>query len=341
MLVADFDYDLPEELIAQFPAERRDESRMLVLDRESGDCELKMFSAFPDYLQAGDCLVVNDTRVLPARIFGTKIPTGAKIEALLTEEHSDGVWEAMLRPGKRAKPGTQVAIDETDAQLEVLEKLDETYLIRFSVNDVVGLLEEVGRMPLPPYIQREAEQDDLARYQTVYAEEPGAVAAPTAGLHFTPDIITRIRKKGVEIVHVTLHVGIGTFRPVKVDSVEDHQMHFERYSVSEDAAATINQRREAGSRIVAVGTTSVRTLESVVDEQGRCQALEGRTNLFMYPPRKPRAVDALLTNFHLPKSTLLMLVSCFADREKVLAAYRLAIQERMRFFSYGDCMFLQ
>ena len=335
-LLSDYDYDLPDELIAQVPAEHRSESRMLTMRRSDGACEAKSFSDFPSYLKPGDCLVLNDTKVIPARLYGKKA-TGGHVEALLLDEIKSGLWTAMLKPGRRLKDGTKVSIDGCDASFEVVSRDDGDFTIRFDTDDVHAMLEQAGHMPLPPYIDRNDEDADKLRYQTVFASTPGAVAAPTAGLHFTPEILKTIEAMGVTITKVTLHVGAGTFLPVKEERVEDHRMHFERYAVSESAAATINTAKANGGRIVAVGTTSVRTLESSV-EDGCVVAGAGSTDLFMYPPTKPQIVDMLLTNFHLPKSTLLMLVSCFSTRENLLAAYQVAIGERMRFFSYGDCM---
>jgi S-adenosylmethionine:tRNA ribosyltransferase-isomerase len=339
--LSSYDYDLPPELIAQRPADRRDGSRMLLLDRGSGNCELRNFSDFADYLQPGDCLVLNDTRVIPARLYGSKAGTGGKVEALMVEEQSDGSWTAMLRPGRRLKPGTDVDVDGTDVSFTVDGRQDDLFVIRFADGtDVTAVLEAAGRMPLPPYIQRQTDTDDLGRYQTVYAQSAGAVAAPTAGLHFTDEILAAIADRGVDIVRVTLHVGLGTFKPVETEDITAHAMHDERFVLSADAAARINATKAAGGRVIAVGTTSVRVVESCADDDGTVAAASGRTELFMYPPMTPKVVNGLLTNFHLPKSTLLMLVSTFASREKVLAAYRQAAEARFRFFSYGDCMFI-
>ena len=342
MKVTDFDYHLPEELIAQHPAERRELSRLLVMGRDSGDCELRVFSDFPDYVRAGDCLVVNDTRVIAARLFGHRDPSGGRVEAFVLEERAPSRWQCLLRPGRRLNPGARVILDENAGAFVVTARLDDgTFEVEFDTADVLGLLERAGRVPLPPYIQREASAEDRERYQTVYADRPGAVAAPTAGLHFTPEILATVAAKGVQISRVTLHVGPGTFQPVKAERIEDHIMHEEAYEISPEAAATINATRAAGGRIIAVGTTSVRTLESCADPATRAvRAGKGRTRIFLHPPKRPLVVDALLTNFHLPRSTLLMLVSCFATPEHVMAAYRLAVEKRLRFYSYGDAMLL-
>ncbi|MBT7302009.1 MAG: tRNA preQ1(34) S-adenosylmethionine ribosyltransferase-isomerase QueA [Victivallales bacterium] len=342
MKVTDFDYHLPEELIAQHPAERRELSKLLVMGRDTGDCQLRGFADFPDYVRAGDCLVVNDTRVIAARLFGRRDPSGGRVEAFVLEERGPSRWQCLLRPGRRLNSGARVILDEDAGAFVVTARLDDgTFEVEFDTADVLGLLERAGRVPLPPYIQREASAEDRERYQTVYADRPGAVAAPTAGLHFTPEILAAVAAKGVQLVRVTLHVGPGTFQPVKAERVEDHIMHEEAYEIPPEAAATINATRVAGGRIIAVGTTSVRTLESCADPATRSvRAGKGRTRIFLHPPKHPVVVDALLTNFHLPRSTLLMLVSCFATPEHVMAAYRLAVQERLRFYSYGDAMLL-
>ena len=340
MQVADFDYDLPPELIAQQPAAQRSASRLLALDRRTGQCELNCFTDFPDYLEAGDCLVLNDSKVIPARLYGARKSGGGKVEALLLEELEPGLWEALLRPGRRLPPATEVKITGAEASFEVVSRRDEVFQIRFRTSNVLDLLTRCGKMPLPPYIHRSATGADTERYQTVYAEKPGAVAAPTAGLHFTPEVLQKIESKGVSIVRLTLHVGLATFQPVSAERVENHAMSAERYLLPVAAAETINAARAQGGRVVAVGTTSVRVLETCAGPDGRVRPGTGRTSLFIFPPYEPRAVDALLTNFHLPRSTLLMLVSAFAGRERVLTAYELAVRERFRFYSYGDCMFL-
>ena len=347
-----FDYELPDELIARYPAERRDGSRMLALERESGDVALRGFPDIVDYLEPGDAIICNNTRVRLGRLFGRKgnRADGAKFEALLLEPDAGAPerWRAMLRPGKRAKSGTFVTLLERDGTLNsrgdgftVLETVgDGTYKIEFSAADSEALQNRYGHIPLPPYLNRNAERSDLERYQTVYASRLGAVAAPTAGLHFTPEIFAKLEAKGVKRGELTLHVGAGTFLPVSVADASQHKMHFEDYELSEETAGLVNSVHGSGHRILAVGTTTVRVLESCVDADGKVHPGRGRTDIFLHPPYRPRAVDMLLTNFHLPKSTLLMLVSCFCEREKVLAAYEIAKRERMRFYSYGDCMLL-
>lgn len=342
--VADYDYELPEELIAFRPCPERSGSRMMVLSRQTGESKIQAFLDFPGYLRAGDCLVLNNTKVIPARIFGRRQGFTGKVEAFLLEPAGEaGTWRCLLKPGRRMKEGTVVEIDRGDgASFTVLANNgDGTFTIGFSSADVDALLDRAGHMPLPPYIQRPDEEVDQDRYQTVYAERRGAVAAPTAGLHFTPEILAQIEAKGVRIVRVTLHVGAGTFMPVKADLLADHVMHEEVYELSTEAAAAVNAAKEAGGRVVAVGTTSVRVLETcAVPGSERVHPGMGRTCLFLHPPKRPQVVDALLTNFHLPRSTLLMLVSSFATREQVLAAYSLAIAYRFRFYSFGDCMLL-
>ncbi len=347
-----FDYQLPEELIAQHPAARRDGSRMLVLDRVTGACEIRPFPAILEYLDPGDALIYNDTRVLRGRMYARKNgdPAGAKFELLLVEalDPERRRWNAMLKPGKRALPGVCAMLLDSDGSVnadgdgfEVEERNgDGTFRIRFSSADSDRLQQRYGHIPLPPYIARGDENADAERYQTVYAEKAGAVAAPTAGLHFTPEILAAAREKGVREAPVTLHVGPGTFKPVSVENAEEHHMHSEEYFLTSATAELINATRRAGRRVVAVGTTTVRVLESCAGPDGNVLAGHGHTEIFLYPPCRPRAVDRLLTNFHLPKSTLLMLVSCFCEREMVLAAYEYAIREKMRFYSYGDCMLL-
>ncbi len=338
----DFDYELPDELIAQYPAERRSESRLLTLDRRTGATSLHAFSELPSFLRPGDCLVLNDSKVMAARLFGAKEGGAARIEALLMRDLGDGRWQAMLRPGKRVKPGTVVRL-ERNAQVTytILDRAEEgTYLIAFDDADVEELLARCGQVPLPPYITRQATELDRERYQTVYARVPGSVAAPTAGLHFTPELLAEIQAAGIHLARVTLHVGPGTFRPVSTERIRDHVMHEEIFELDAEQAAIVNSARQRGGRVIAIGTTSVRVLESCVTADGSVQPQQGATRIFLYPPYTPRAVDGLLTNFHLPKSTLLMLVSTFADRDAVLAAYRRAIAARFRFFSYGDCMLI-
>ncbi len=348
-----FDYHLPEELIAQHPAARRDGSRMLVLDRITGECEIRPFGAITEYLRGGDALVYNDTRVLRGRMYARKngVPEGAKFEILLVEalDPERRCWNALLRPGKRALPGTQAVLLDADGSLNengdgftVLGRNeDDTFRIGFNTPDSDRLQQRYGHIPLPPYITRGDETADSERYQTVYAREAGAVAAPTAGLHFTPEILAEISRKGVKEAALTLHVGPGTFKPVSVANAEEHKMHSEEYFLTPATAELVNAAHEAGHRVLAVGTTTVRVLESCCDGNGVLTPGHGKTEIFLYPPKKVHVADMLLTNFHLPKSTLLMLVSCFCDREKVLAAYELAIREKMRFYSYGDCMLLK
>jgi len=342
--LADFDYELPEELIAQRPADKRHDSRMLVVSRKTGTCEIRTFPDLPGYIRPGDCLVINDTRVIPARLYGRRQGSGGHVEALLLEPLGEERWKCMLRPGRRLKKGSCIDLGAPGegTGFEVLAKsADGTAEIAFFGAGSADLIERHGSIPLPPYIRRDATEDDLDRYQTVYAESPGAVAAPTAGLHFTPEILAAIRDRGADVATVTLHVGPGTFRPVKTERIDEHEMHEERYVLSAEAAAVVNATRENGGRVIAIGTTSVRVLESCADPATRrVVAQSGRTRLFMRPPIRPVVTDALLTNFHLPRSTLLMLVSTFSSVKDVLAAYRLAVRERFRFYSYGDCMLL-
>lgn len=342
MQTSEFHYDLPKELIAQHPAERRDASRMMTLEAATGAVAHRSIRDFPDLLRAGDALVLNNTRVIPARTFGCK-ETGGRVECLFVEpeEAAEDQWWVMMKSSHRPRPGARIALGEV-VELEVLENREDG-LNRVKVRcdgNLLEVLEQIGEPPLPPYIEREHLcEDDAERYQTVYASAPGAVAAPTAGLHFTPELLQQIREKGVSVVEVTLHVGPGTFRPVKTDTVEEHVMDAERYIVPEAVADTLNRTRAEGGRVVAVGSTSVRTLETVYRE-GRYWAGQGRSDLYIYPPYTYRAVDAILTNFHLPQSTLLMMMSAFTTRERLLAAYEEAVRERYRFFSYGDCMVL-
>ena len=348
-----FDYMLPPELIAQHPAERRDGSRMLVLDRKSGECEIRPFGAITEYISPGDALIYNDTKVLRGRMFARKNgrEDGAKFEILLVEalDPERRNWNVMIKPGKRALPGTTAVLLNNDGSLnsdgdffEVTGRDDDgTFRICFNSADSDRLQMRYGHIPLPPYIVRKDENADAERYQTVFAANEGAVAAPTAGLHFTPEILDELRRKGVQEAAVTLHVGPGTFKPVSVENVEEHKMHTEEFFLTSDTAELINRTHRAGKKVLAVGTTTVRVLESCAGEDGTVTACHGKTDIFLYPPRKIRAEEMLLTNFHLPKSTLLMLVSCFCDREKVLNAYEYAIANRMRFYSYGDCMLLK
>lgn len=409
MRIDDFDYHLPQELIAQKPADKRDESRLLVVHRNTGKLEHKHFFDIIDYLQAGDCLVLNNSKVLPARLFGVKEGTGAKIEFLLIKRLEGDAWETMVKPGKRLKPGDAVLFCESPLLRAVVKDYgaDGTRIVEFQYEGVfMERLEEMGSVPLPPYIERAGDADDADRYQTVYCREEGSVAAPTAGLHFTEDLLEKIRRKGVELAYVTLHVGIGTFRPVKCENIEEHSMHFEEYFISGESAAIINRAKREGRRVVSVGTTSTRTVESAADfvpawtvadggsrkmaeaedgavgkaagtgdrdiekangvgdvakQTGDSAAVQrtdfggvagknggfwqvkpgaGNTDIFIYPGYEFKIIDCLITNFHLPKSTLLMLISALYDREKILAAYEEAIKERYRFFSYGDAMLL-
>ena len=339
MKTSDFYYDLDESLIAQTPIEKRDTSRLLVYDRESGETAHKVFSDITGYLHKGDVLVINDTKVLPARLFGIKQGTERSVEFLLLHRLSVSRWEVILRPGKKLRIGDTVVFSEHLSATIEQKKEDGVTEVEFSFDGVFEeILDALGEMPLPPYIHEKL--DDKTRYQTVYAREQGSAAAPTAGLHFTPELLKKIEEMGVGIARLTLHVGLGTFRPVKAENVEDHIMHSEYYCVTEGAAARINSARHIGGRIVAVGTTSVRTLESTSDEQGIVHAGSGSTNIFITPGYRFKAVDALLTNFHLPESTLIMLVSAFAGREQTLALYNEAVKLRYRFFSFGDAMLL-
>lgn len=341
MNVTDFDYHLPEELIAQRPKQKRDDSRMMVVDRQSGQISHEHFYDILQYLKPMDCLVLNDSKVLPARIFGTKIGTGAKVEFLLIKRIKGDRWETMVRPGKKLKPGDRVSFGDVLIGEIIDYGPDGTRIADFSYEGIfMEKLEQIGHMPLPPYIRREAGEGDKDRYQTVYCREEGSVAAPTAGLHFTKELLSRVEDVGIKIVYVTLHVGIGTFRPVKADLVEDHHMHFEEYEISEEAARIINETKAAGGRIISVGTTSTRTLESAAESNGTIPAGSGSTDIFIYPGYEFKVIDSLITNFHLPKSTLMMLISAFYDREKVLEAYEEAKRQKYRFFSYGDAMFI-
>ncbi len=340
MNLHDFYYELPQELIAQDPLPDRSGSRLLLLDRKTGETEHHIFRDIVDYLNPGDCLAVNNTKVIPARLIGSRAETGAKIEVLLLKRGEDDVWETLVKPGKKAKPGTKILFGGGLLTGEVLEVIEDgNRKIRFQYEGIFEeILDQLGQMPLPPYITHQLK--DRNRYQTVYAKHDGSAAAPTAGLHFTPELLDEIRKKGVQIAHVTLHVGLGTFRPVKVEAIEDHHMHSEFYVVEEEQARIINETRAGGGRIIAVGTTSCRTLESAADEDGVLRAGSGWTDIFIYPGYEFRLTDCLITNFHLPESTLLMLVSALAGRERILKAYEAAVKERYRFFSFGDAMFI-
>ncbi|MBQ3099369.1 MAG: tRNA preQ1(34) S-adenosylmethionine ribosyltransferase-isomerase QueA [Clostridia bacterium] len=338
MTKSDFYYDLPEELIAQTPLAVRDSSRLMCVDKNNGNTEHRVFRDIIEYLEPGDVLVINDSRVIPARIYGVKSDTGVPMELLLLRQRELDTWEVLCRPGKRAKVGTVIIFGDGLLRAEVLEVVEGgNRIVKFSYDgdNIYSILERIGQMPLPPYITEKL--DDKERYQTVYARERGSSAAPTAGLHFTPELMQRIRDKGIEIVPVLLHVGLGTFRPVKEEKLEDHIMHTEFISVSKESAEKINNRK---GRLIAVGTTSCRTLESASDENGRILEYSGDTGIFIYPGYRFKAVDALITNFHLPESTLLMLVSALSSREIMLDAYNEAIKERYRFFSFGDAMFI-
>ena len=340
MKTSDFYYDLPQELIAQDPLEDRSSSRLLVLNRKTGAMEHRVFRDIIEYLNPGDCLVVNNTKVIPARLMGVKEDTGAGIEVLLLTRKSDNVWETLVKPGKKARPGARIVFGDGLLKAEVLDVVEEgNRLIRFKYEGIFEeILDQLGQMPLPPYITHQLK--DKNRYQTVYAEHDGSAAAPTAGLHFTPELLKEIEAKGVKLAHVTLHVGLGTFRPVKVEDVTQHHMHSEFYIVEEEQARLINETRAAGGRVICVGTTSCRTLESAAGEDGVLQAKSGWTDIFIYPGYRFKMMDALITNFHLPESTLLMLVSAFADKETIMKAYEEAVRERYRFFSFGDAMFI-
>ncbi len=337
---SDFYFDLPRELIAQDPLEDRASSRLLVLDRNTGAVSHHGFREIVDYLHPGDCLVLNNTKVIPARLLGEREGTGAHVEVLLLKRRGGDVWETLVRPGKKCRPGTELTFGDGLLRARVLETVEEgNRLIRFEYQGIwEEVLDRLGEMPLPPYITHKLKDRD--RYQTVYARYEGSAAAPTAGLHFTGDLLEQIAARGVHVAYVTLHVGLGTFRPVKEDNVLEHHMHSEAYEVTAAAADTINHARQAGGRIVCVGTTSCRTVESAADENGRVRPCSGNTDIFIYPGYRFKVTDALLTNFHLPESTLLMLVSALAGRENVLAAYEEAVRERYRFFSFGDAMFL-
>lgn len=337
----EFYFDLPQELIAQDPLEERSSSRLLVLDKETGKTQHHVFRDIVSYLNPGDCLVINDTKVIPARLIGSKIGTDAKIEVLLLKRKQNDVWETLVKPGKKAKPGTKISFGEGLLVGEVLDVVEEgNRLIQFSYTGIFEeILDQLGQMPLPPYITHQLE--DKNRYQTVYAKHSGSAAAPTAGLHFTPELLKKIEEKGVQIARVTLHVGLGTFRPVKVENILEHHMHSEFYQIDEEAAEKINTAKAGGHRVICVGTTSCRTVESAADAEGKMCATSGWTDIFIYPGYKFKVLDCLITNFHLPESTLIMLVSALAGREHVLAAYEEAVKERYRFFSFGDAMFIQ
>lgn len=339
MKTEDFYYDLPEELIAQHPLKNRSDSRLMLLNKDSGEIEHKHFYDIINYLNPGDVLVLNNTKVMPARLFGHREGKNEKIEVLLLKQKEDDIWECLTKPGKKTKIGSKIIFsDKLKAEVVDISE-DGSRYIKFCYDGIFNeILDELGEMPLPPYIKEKLE--DKSRYQTIYSKVEGSAAAPTAGLHFTEKFLEEIKNKGIDIVYLTLHIGLGTFRPVKADRIEDHQMHSEYYILSEDAAKRINKARENGNRVMAVGTTSVRTLESIAADDGKLSEKSGWTDIFIYPGYKFKAVDALITNFHLPESTLVMLVSAFASKEKILNAYNEAIKEKYRFFSFGDAMFI-
>ena len=340
MNVKDYDYDLPEELIAQDPLEDRSSSRLMVLHKDTGRIEHKIFRDIIDYLNPGDCLVINDTKVIPARLMGIKEDTGAAIEVLLLKRNADDVWECLVKPGKKARTGARIIFGEGLLVGEIVDVIEDgNRMIKFHYEGIFEeILDKLGQMPLPPYITHKLQ--DKNRYQTVYAKNEGSAAAPTAGLHFTKELLEKIKEKGVNVVSITLHVGLGTFRPVKVDKIEEHHMHTETFNISKEAADTINRTRAAGGRVIAVGTTSCRTLESAAADDGTIPARSGDTDIFIYPGYKFKAIDCLITNFHLPESTLIMLVSALAGRDNIMNAYETAVKERYRFFSFGDAMFI-
>ena len=351
MKVSDFNYDLPKELIAQVPIENRDESRLMVLDRKNGIIEHKIFKDIINYLEPGDCLVRNNTKVIPARLYGVKEKTGAHVEFLLLHRIEGDTWEVMVKPGRKLMPGTKVIFGEgvlenkEDSKIllkaEILEKLEGgSRKVKFEYDGILNeILNEIGLMPLPPYIHEKLKEKD--RYQTVYAKYEGSAAAPTAGLHFTEELLKQIQEKGVEIANVTLHVGIGTFRPVKVENVEEHDMHSEHFYIKQEDAEKISKAKREGHRVIAVGTTSCRVLETISDENGMVKETEGDTSIFIYPGYKFKCLDCLITNFHLPESTLIMLVSALAGKDFIMKAYNEAVKEKYRFFSFGDAMFIK
>ena len=340
MKTSDFYYDLPPELIAQTPLEKRDESRLLCLDKATGEWSHHRFYELPDFLRPGDCLILNNSRVLPARLLGRRLPGGGACEVLLLQDKGDKVWECLVRPGKHLREGARVSFGDGELTAEIAEVLpDGNRLVRFDYEGIfLEVLERLGKMPLPPYIKEELQ--DRERYQTVYSKVNGSAAAPTAGLHFTPELLERIAAKGVGVGYVTLHVGLGTFRPVKEDEIEQHDMHSEYCTIPQETANLINRTKANGGRVICVGTTSCRTIESWAGENGTMTATGGWTNIYIYPGYRFKVMDALVTNFHLPESTLIMLVSALAGREHVLAAYEEAVRERYRFFSFGDAMFI-
>ena len=341
MKLEEFDYNLPEELIAQVPIQKRDESRLMVVDRENRTIEDKVFKDIIDYLEPGDCLVRNNTKVIPARLYGKK-DTGANVEFVLLKQLEGDIWESIVRPGNKLKPGSKVIFGDGLLNAEILEILEDgTRKVKFTYEGIFNeILDKIGLMPLPPYIHESLKEND--RYQTVYAKYEGSAAAPTAGLHFTPELLKKIEEKGIKIANVTLHVGIGTFRPVKEENIEEHKMHTEHFYIKQEDVAKINETKKNGKRVIAVGTTSCRVLETIADENtGLVKPIESDTGIYIYPGYKFKCVDGLITNFHLPKSTLLMLVSALADRKFILEAYNKAVEEKYRFFSFGDAMFIK
>ena len=341
MKLEEFDYNLPEELIAQVPIQQRDESRLMVVDREKRTIEDKVFRDIIDYLEPGDCLVRNNTKVIPARLYGKK-DTGANVEFVLLKQLDGDIWESIVRPGNKLKPGSKVIFGDGPLKAEILDVLEDgTRKVKFEYDGIFNeILDQIGLMPLPPYIHESLKEND--RYQTVYAKYEGSAAAPTAGLHFTPELLKKIEEKGIKIANVTLHVGIGTFRPVKEENIEEHKMHTEHFYIKQEDVDKINETKKNGKKVIAVGTTSCRVLETVADENtGLVKQIESDTGIYIYPGYKFKCVDGLITNFHLPKSTLLMLVSALADREFILEAYNKAVEEKYRFFSFGDAMFIK
>lgn len=340
MKVSDFDFDLPEELIAQHPLKNRDESRLMIVNKKNGELKQEVFKNIIDYLKPGDCLVLNNTRVMPARLIGEKVESGGKIEFLLLKRVEGDKWESLVKPGKKAKIGAEFIFGDGKLRAKVIDIVDEgNRIIEFYYKGIFEeILDELGQMPLPPYITEQLE--DKERYQTVYSKTVGSAAAPTAGLHFTHELLKAIEKKGVQIAYITLHVGLGTFRPVKVDSIQDHKMHSEFYIMDEETSTKINNCRNNGGRIIAVGTTSCRTLESVAEASGNVSPKSGWTDIFIYPGYNFKIIDGLITNFHLPESTLIMLVSALANKDVIMKAYKKAVEDRYRFFSFGDAMFI-
>lgn len=340
MKVSDFNYNLPKELIAQVPIKNRDQSRLMVLDRKNKTIENKIFKDIIDYLEPGDCLVRNNTKVIPARLYGVKEETGANVEFLLLKRIEGDIWEVMVKPGKKLMPGAKVSFGNGLLKAEILEKFnDGNRRVKFEYDGIFNeILNEIGLMPLPPYIHEKLKDKD--RYQTVYAKYEGSAAAPTAGLHFTDELFEKLKEKGVEVANVTLHVGIGTFRPVKVENIEEHDMHSEHFYIKAEDAEKINKAKREGHRVIAVGTTSCRVLESIADENGYVKEVEGDTSIFIYPGYKFKCLDALITNFHLPESTLIMLVSALAGKDFIMQAYEEAVKEKYKFFSFGDAMFI-